>query len=264
MTNDISSSIPNWMNYKSGDKNIQGEVIDFVYSQSLAFCIYSVKDMEGMRWELTFELCPNYQKAEALYGINFTRATSLLSKKRKKEFMILLVSDMTEALSFNKVVPVETLFSESTQYLDAFQRDQAHFCYVFSALIFTILSVLPATIYLYSFGKDSIYNILVGLFFGSCGAFVSILQRFQSIKIPRYSTWQNTILSSISRILIGSIFGSLFVISNKSGVVLNIVNTNSFLMYSFAFISGFSERFFPELMDKTKYLLEKTKESELN
>ena len=113
-----------------------------------------------------------------------------------------------------------------------------------------ILFSLPPMYYLNQFGKDHIYQILVCTSFGSLGALLSVLQRFQSIYIPKYSSWRYIGLRSLTRILLGAIFGGLFIVMQKAGIILNLISSNVFLLYLFSFLSGFSERFIPDLIDK--------------
>jgi hypothetical protein len=251
VANNSKIIIPEWDDYEEGSLDREGQEIEIIYSKLNTYCVYKIKNDDKIKWSFDIQLCPNHSEAHALYSEIKMRAKSMLSKKKEKHFEYLIISDLTKALSFDKKVQSKLLFSESINFLDTIQKEQSHFRYVFSGLIFTIITVLPAIGYLFFNGKDSIYNILVGCFFGSCGAFVSVLQRYKTIDVIKYSTWQYTTVSSISRILIGTIFGALLIISNKSGLILNIITNNFYLLYAFSFMCGFSERFFPELMQET-------------
>ena len=243
-----STPQPHWIAYKAGGKNSIGEDIDFIYTQGEAFTVYTIGPKKDLRWEINPRLCPNHIRATNLYKSLHTRARSILPKRKEKIVDALLISDLIDALLNHDVLPDDKLFCEAILYINTTQNDLTHFRYVATALICTGFFAIPSVAYLYSFGKNPIYQILVGASLGSCGAFVSVLQRFQNVNIPKYSSWRFTILRALSRILIGVIFGGLFVVFNKSGAILNMVNTNTFLLYSFAFISGLSERYFPDLV----------------
>jgi hypothetical protein len=250
-----TSPIPNntWMNYVAGGKNDVGEEIDFIYIKDSRLIVYSIKDKTGsLRWELKSELCPNSSQANALYRILMSRGDNIVTGNKINQFKRLMTGELVDALFATETIPQEKLFQESILYLDTILYDKAHFRYVSTAFTATIASIAPALIYVSLASKDAIYQILVGGFFGSCGAFVSVLQRFNNIIIPKHSTWRFTLIRALSRIVIGCIFGGLFVIANKSGMILNLLNTNSFLIYAFSFMCGLSERFFPDLMKKTE------------
>ncbi|MGD1046838.1 MAG: hypothetical protein ABR936_16140 [Bacteroidota bacterium] len=248
MSGKVSNSQPSWINYKPGDKNSIGEIIKSIYNLTSTNVIYTVEPDDSIHWELDVDLCPNNNNVISSYQILFSRAKSVLPKRKTKIAHNMLIAGLIKGLESDKLTPEINYFKEAELFIDNMQNESVHFRYVATALLITILSIIPAISYYYFFGSTHIYNILVGCFFGSIGAFVSILQRFQTIHILKYSSWRYIVLRAISRILIGTIFGALFIIVQKAGIVLNIINANDFLIYAFSFMSGLSERYFPELM----------------
>jgi hypothetical protein len=85
---------------------------------------------------------------------------------------------------------------------------------------------------------------------GGVGAFLSVAQRFRSIRIERYTSYSYTALGGISRIVFGVIFGGLLLLMQKAGLVLAIADTQPFLLAVACFIAGFSERLIPELLEQ--------------
>lgn len=245
------SAVPPWLGYKPGESAKDGEIIKTIYIKNIRLCVYKTVDGD-INWENNIDLCPNEENAQYMFNTFNAREKDFKNKDKKKQFRALLLSEFISALSSNKPIDENAMFVETKDFLNIYHSDIGHFRYVITALIVTFVTIIPPLYYRKTFtDNDEVYLILVGIFFGSVGAFVSLLQRYNTVVIPKYSTWRFISIRAVTRIVIGSIFGGIFIILNLSGIILNIVNSNHFLLYSFAFISGFSERFFPELINKS-------------
>lgn len=256
-------SKPTWLKYRTGQKNKNDYKILHIYSIANAYIIYEVETDNIERkyfflkrketrvaTESEADECPNYVAARSCFNSMMGRAKYLLPPRKLVIAQNILVGCMAEAFGSDKQQDISGFFKEGETYIENFLEESAQFHYITMSIIFTLLTVLPAFICHSIWGKNNFYYASMGAFAGSIGALVSILQRFDKITIQKYSSWRFLVVRSVSRIIIGTVFGGFFVLFQKSGLVLNILSTNAYLLYCFAFISGFSERYFPELISK--------------
>lgn len=84
---------------------------------------------------------------------------------------------------------------------------------------------------------------------GATGAVMSVVQRFQTIPIERYTSKLFTVIGGSSRVIYGAGFGALFLLFLKAGLILQIAADRSYLLAAAALLAGFSERAMPELLE---------------
>ena len=89
----------------------------------------------------------------------------------------------------------------------------------------------------------------MGMGAGVIGAMVSSLQRNNSISIDNYAGEYSLYCESLSRLIIGSVFGCFLVLGTKSEMFLAPFKNNSQAILCFCFISEFIERFVPDLIN---------------
>jgi hypothetical protein len=78
---------------------------------------------------------------------------------------------------------------------------------------------------------------------------MSVSQRFKTIPIERYTSRLFTAIGGGSRIIYGAAFGTLFLLLQRAGLILQIAAQRPYLLWVAAFIAGFSERAIPELLE---------------
>lgn len=83
---------------------------------------------------------------------------------------------------------------------------------------------------------------------GALGAALSVSQRFRSIPIDRFASRRFTVTGGVSRVVFGALFGVVFLMFQKSGLILAAIESNSFAISTAALVAGFSERLIPELI----------------
>lgn len=114
---------------------------------------------------------------------------------------------------------------------------------VISCLLFVSLMIL-----LYNFFpqfKEHYIAAAAGVF----GAMVSCLQRKNEINVDNYTGVYGLRCESLSRLIIGAVFGVFVIFAAKSGIVLSTFTNNLNALVCFGFISGFVERFVPDLIN---------------
>ncbi|MEP6743260.1 MAG: hypothetical protein ABJB61_12230, partial [bacterium] len=92
--------------------------------------------------------------------------------------------------------------------------------------------------------------IALGGFFGSVGACISVLQRNPSLDVDPWMSNGYLRLQGITRIVLGFIFGCIFVLASKANFVLGVVRNNPYSLLVLCIVAGFSERLIPELLSK--------------
>jgi len=238
-----------WAKYKPGNKDNYGRIITSIYTLTGQSVVYEAEGDE-ISWEFEVGKCPNADRAVGLAQALVTRVESQLPKRKQHAGKTLTYGALGLAIDSEKGADIGTFFREAEQYIESVLNESLHLRFVGTAIVFTLISACPAVLYSYFFGKDDTQQVLVAAALGACGALVSLLQRFSSIPIPRYSSWRFLVVRSVSRIMIGLIFAALFILFHRAGLILNLISGNESLLYSFAFISGLSERFIPELINQ--------------
>ena len=260
------TSLPIWMKYKIGDKIEDGRKILNITFRNSDLCILIVDDpltKITLKPFINTEVYNPKNRAEIikitnklLSDINSWVPEDLKTIKKKQ-----LGSLMAEALLGNVSGDIPSHFSELTKVIENYHFETCRKTY----LLTSIISIIILTLILFFIDYNSLnftsYLILSG-FFGGAGAFLSILIRFENIKIGEYESRSFLILRSFSRILIGLFFGlvSFFLIESKF-IIINI-NPKYLLICILSFVSGFSERLIPELITKIEKSVTKQKVTE--
>ena len=89
---------------------------------------------------------------------------------------------------------------------------------------------------------------------GSVGAMVSALQRNNATAIDPYGSRWALYSESISRLLIGSIFGLVILLAANADLALSAFRENKYALLLFSFVAGFTERFVPDLLSSVASL----------
>lgn len=246
---DPKTSRAPWADYKPSQKDNYGRTITTIYNLTEHSVVYLAEGDE-ISWDFNPRKCPNADRAVGIAQALVTRINSQLPKKKRYAGNALTYGALGLAMDSIKGADIRSFFEEAEQYIEAILNESLHLRFVGAAIIFSLFSAFPAVFYSLLIGKDNTQQILIAMALGACGALVSVLQRFSAIPIPRYSSWRFIVVRSFSRIMLGSIFAALFILFHRAGLILNLVSGNSSLLFSFAFISGLSERFIPELINQ--------------
>jgi hypothetical protein len=89
-----------------------------------------------------------------------------------------------------------------------------------------------------------------GPIFGSGGAGVSVMQRSKNIELDNRLPIQSIYLQASIRILLGAVFGEIFIFASKANLIMGTINNDLFSLCVFSLVAGFSERFIPDLIDR--------------
>ncbi|NIL34978.1 hypothetical protein [Bacillus thuringiensis] len=233
-------------NFKLVEESIQESVneIGKIIHYGPGFEIYRTRSGGVGFWH---ENIPTYLKpAVSEFSQLSSISNVILSSKDKK----LANQQLASALysSFNSVETENVLssFIRVENFINTRAKSNAIFWYVMcNSLLMLIIFLLSSLMYIYS---DLNKIFIVGTVCGLSGAFLSSLIRFNELSFDILSPFRNVVLQGYSRLLIGAISGSFIIIASNSNLVLGIYSNNMNAIAVFSLISGFCERFVPNLI----------------
>lgn len=208
------------------------------------FSIYRTKN-DTVQWfhkKMPDYLSPAVEEFESLQSLS----NSVLPKSYRLAVSRMLGSALSVAFIKRKECDFKQIFCGTKKFIltqiDSYLRIKLFFASLFSTIIFLISLFVVQKIY------DPNVVYILGAGAGILGAMVSALQRNNKISIDPYGSALGLYSESISRLLIGTIFGLFVVFCAKSELVLAPFKENLYAIICFSFISGFTERFVPDLM----------------
>ncbi|MDK1286853.1 hypothetical protein [Pseudoalteromonas umbrosa] len=208
------------------------------------FVIYRTKS-DSVQWfhkKLPDFLNKAVEEFESLQSLS----NSVLPKSYRPAVSSMLGSSLSVAFRKSKEDDVPSVFHSAKKFIlsqtDSYLRIKLFIVSLLSTIIF-LLFLLVLSI---PFDVNNVY--LFGAGSGVLGAMVSALQRNNKISIDPYGSLLGLYSESISRLLIGIIFGLFVVICAKSELALAPFKENIYAIICFSFIAGFTERFVPDLM----------------
>jgi hypothetical protein len=252
-----------WKDYGVGKKDKDGDLITSIINGTDNIVVYMVEKVKGKgdaEEKLVWDTTSNKYNVAALPAANAKRLEiridTELWRRYRKYARRLVASCLSVALiedAGKSQAKCNECFKEAEELVDTKIAETTRLLYLLCA--FGVTVVVSTVILSIPLFYQVQYLPFIGGAFGVLGSFVSVLQRFRKIKIDEYSTTIYTSVGGITRTLLGFLFGALFVIAYKAGV-FGISSssgvTNEYFTYTFAFISGFSERFIPELIAKAE------------
>ena len=144
-------------------------------------------------------------------------------------------------------VSSDTIFHDVERSLHSQFTARLRLQFMSSVILFTLFFGASILYALNNSFKDSIY--VLSMLFALLGSFVSIIQRHNSIEVTTNMHPVTVGLESFSRLSISLVFGVICVLLAKSELALATFNTNNHALLIFSFLSGFSERFMPNMLN---------------
>jgi hypothetical protein len=238
---------PVWLSYHVGGKDVHGQVITSLPYRSQEVCVYIVEG-ERIGWHFSGNEGADSDRSVAEVNVLSTELKIMFPKGSiLKRGIYLIAADFAEALTMRRSADERDLFAPAREFIGARRRESLHIAYLVSAF-FTMIAL---GVFGLSLSTSAEYRqFLVAASFGSLGSFVSIAQRLKNTPIERFSSRRYTAIAGVSRSLLGSIFGMLFLLFQKAGLVLSFAGTNTFILYAVAVAAGFSERLVPQLLER--------------
>lgn len=252
---------PKPLEYKIGNQTKSGKTIAFVFGCSADVIVYS--DNQGeTQWETNSDaLTPSQFRAHA----EFDRLNAIARANVGESRRCLLKDELASALFLGMCAasPEEAIkcFSSVDTNIRSEALIRARYHYLGYSTIATFFIVCGTLgVWLYS---PSAATSLISLG-GGCaavGAWASVLQRTSRLALRPYDPWHYLASQGVTRILLGAMFGAFFVGATKAGLFLSVAANNEWALASLSFVSGFSERYIPELIRGLETELKSGKES---
>lgn len=129
-------------------------------------------------------------------------------------------------------------------------KEHARLAYILASLAAaTALTLIVVPIYFLTSTEASALVALGGCF-GAVGATISVLHRNPFLELDPWMSTRYHAIQGISRIVLGFIFGGIFVLASKANFVLGVIRENPYPLLVSCIVAGFSERLIPELLSK--------------
>lgn len=235
-----------------GDK-IAGQTIREILGQSSKAIVYVTEDNQ-LRWHYLHNDgdIPEYlTESIRIFDQLMQEIGQYVEKNRRKITYETLGKALFSALNCGDSVKrseIIDIFKLSKDAIAESSRKRISFNYTISGIsAFLFISVVVFLIdgqVIAESNKIYIYMILSG----AAGSAVSIMQRSGNIKLDYRQSLTPVWLEGGCRIIVGAIFSIVLMFASKANLAFGFISEVTEGLMVFGFISGFSERFLPELL----------------
>ncbi|MBF7980467.1 MULTISPECIES: hypothetical protein [Rahnella] len=174
-------------------------------------------------------------------------STTTLPQSYKYIVMNKLASALANAFNKDTNEKAKDCFRDVRKFLISKSESFLKLKLFLISISFSLLSLITVIFLCIYLPSAKIYAMGIGA--GVIGAMVSSLQRNSFISLDSYAGEYSLYCESFSRIIIGAVFGCFLVFGIKSEIFLAPFKSNLHAIICFCFISGFVERFVPELIN---------------
>lgn len=239
------------LNYKIGDALGTGETVKEIVGQGGKAGVFFING-GGIRYEFNADECLHFDRAiTKLETLRYTVETSIAPKHRY-ELQRHIANSCFLALHCAEVECVERCFRDVEERVYHRAKASQSLHYLAGSLGFPAILAVGALGVLAGTSEFSALSepILMGVFYGAMGASISVLQRLTKLEIHPMDPLRYATVQGIARTGLGSLFGLLFVLAYKAGLVLPTFEQNLDVIGVFSALAGLSERFIPELIER--------------
>jgi hypothetical protein len=241
------------MNYKvdgvdSGDRKIV-EIIHLTSRGAIYLTPGEAGLGERLCWDEEDNLGQHWYRATADANPLLTQIRLTITDRVVRGRAIVMVgASLARALETTNAKDDEDFFVRAREFITVRQREILQIRYFATAVVSVIITTaaLGLAAYLIPVARD----FLIASLIGGVGGLISVSQRFRSIQVEPYTSRLFTQIGGGSRICFACIFGALFLLFQKAGILLSVATGQPFLMVAGAFVAGFSERAIPELLEQ--------------
>lgn len=171
-----------------------------------------------------------------------------LPESQQMDFKRMLGAGYIHALNGN-YEGIEQIIEDASSYLKKRNREYSRALFLKTGLPAAVIAgIIGIILYFEDYRNPWIFGIL----FGVLGSFVSIWTRYGKLRFTGQAHLWLHIFECYSRMLIGTVFSVIAMISIKSELIFPQISKIEYL-YSFilaAFIASFSERFIPSIIEQ--------------
>jgi len=215
-----------------------------IVSSGPLFTIYRLKD-DLIQWSHS-NLPESLRKPVEDFNALQSLATTVLPKKQWKSVSRLLSASLSSAFRHKSLTDDVDLFEKSRKFINS-QIESYLKIKIFYVSLFTTIIMQTLLLFGYLYIQSGLMYF-AGASAGIFGVMVSSLQRNNKTSIDPYTSPLGLYSEGISRIFIGIVFGVFVIFCANSELALAPFKGDIYALVCFSFISGFSERFVPDLM----------------
>lgn len=252
-SNGTGAALKRWLNYKVGGQDSGNlKIIEIIHLTQRGAIYLTPGDTrlgERLSWDEEENIGAHWNRATA-------DAIALLTQVRltiddpivRGRAIVMIGISLARALETTDANANEDFFVRAREFVTARQREILQIRYFATAVVTFIVTtiVLGLAAYLIPVARDFLIAALVA----GVGGIISVSQRFRSVQVEPYTSRLFTQIGGGSRICFACIFGAIFLLFQKAGIVLSVAAGQPFLMMAGAFVAGFSERAIPELLEQ--------------
>jgi len=234
---------PTWFSYSINGTTDGGDQIADVLQRTHK-CFVFINQTGQLQWEFV-DGCVGADRfsSDAMRLIAQVNTSVVLKRTRRKVFGV--IADALAAALDNGVEDDQRdYFEHARSIVNSIRVESLHVIYLTSAavaagIIVPLLLIMPVS--------DSFQPFCVSSALATVGALLSVLMRFRSIPIETYTSHVYTAIGGVSRVVLGTVFGSVFLLFHQADLLLTAIHTIPALRAA-SLLAGFSERLVPDLL----------------
>jgi hypothetical protein len=260
LTEGDPSTTPRWMRYKKGSRDVGDIEITELLHQSPKGAIYLTPG-DNLVWDEEENVGKHWErsKAEAINLLTPVKTTIKDTTDRNRSLKM-LAAGLNRALNAPATDTDVDFLVEAREFIRARQLEILQVWYFVAAVVTVVVTTV--TLFLIIRKVLAPREFLIAALLGGVGAIISVSQRFRSINMERYASRRFTAIGGCSRIVFGCMFGAVFLLFQKGGIVLSVANGQPYLLAAAAVVAGFSERAIPEVLAQVEHQIATSKTSE--
>jgi hypothetical protein len=142
-------------------------------------------------------------------------------------------------------------FADARAYIERKTTERARLHYVLFSGAFAALFLMLAYFGHLCWTSDIRGLVSIRIGSGAVGATISIIQRVWMLKVDPLESTFYVAAQGFVRIILGAMFGAVFIILSKANVAFGTVSDNVLALCALSIAAGLSERFVPDLLERS-------------
>ena len=252
---DINNNQHFFKHYEIGHECENGEKIKNILGRNPNLIVFITEGKE-LRYETSNKFSDKKTNIIKVYHSYSSKIRMSVPDSHKENAYIYLGHALYSAFLSDDEEPM-SLFNDVENYIFTSSKEKAKIFYLLSGLVSSIIISLIIILTRYFILTNNDYEYLniffIASFCGVWGALISIFQRSKNFSLDPFTSIFYISFQSTTIIVLGLIFGCLFILAYKAKLILGILDGNIYTIELFSVLSGFSERFIPELLNKIDY-----------
>lgn len=241
-----------FLDYKIGDKDTNGEIITSIYSVSEKYFLYEIKKNGLVNRIIKEELC-DAKKINDISSLLSQFSTYLTNKRRRRNNAQIIANAIGNSLDGNVKYAIQYL-QDQISIKDKERQTRNRLSYLLACLIIVILNtIISLVINILEFDNAILAHarfLFTIATFGSFGGFISVFFKVNKLEVEIFTNSYLQIWVGISRMFLAMISSIIVFALIKSNIVFGFITDidNKFIYYAMASLSGFSEYFIPNML----------------